>query len=448
MPIHSRHAAAAAGAIAVCSLNSTASAGGYGLEQHSARALGAAFAGAQARAGDPGLAIYNPAAIAGVKGLDLSVNATGVWSRSSYENAAGVLLGAVPIAGRSDDRNIGANAVIPALAIASPLTDRITFGLTVHSPFGLKTSYAPDSAVRYQAQLSEAKTIAAMPTLAIDLTDNFTIAGGLRVQYIDLSVTATIDAGGAAAASMVPGFIPGSSDLPAEFDGDDVEIGFAAGFQASLTPQLTVGGSYFSKIDHDIEGDASFDLAASTAGQALNALAGLFAPSTFASDFNTPASAGLGVEYAANERLTLLASATWLNWSTFEDVSLVFSNPAQPPEILNQDWNDGWTLSLGGELDAGASTVLRAGFMYDATPVNDAFASPRIPDADRYWVTAGVTQLLGEHLSADLGLAVAFFDDRQISLPGVAPEDLLRGSLDATLETTAFAVSGRLRYSF
>ncbi|HNS85979.1 MAG TPA: outer membrane protein transport protein [Parvularculaceae bacterium] len=447
MPNAARHVFAASFLAAIGS-QSNALAGGFALEQHNARALGAAFAGAQARRADPGLAVYNPAAIAGVDGVDFSANASGIWSRSSYENAQGALFGVAPISGTSSARNYAGDALIPTLVVAAPLSERITIGLSVHSPFGLNSDFESDSVIRYQAQLSEAKTIAATPMIAIALTDDVVIAGGLRVQYFDLSVTAIIDAGGIAAANMVPGFAPGSSDLPAAFDGDDVEIGFTAGFQASLTPQLTIGGSFASKADHDIEGDASFDLAVSPAAQALNALAGAFAPSSFASAFNTPAMAGFGVEYAASDRWTLLASTTWSGWSNFEDVTLIFDNPAQPPEILNQNWKDGWTLSLGSEFAAREATTLRAGFMYDATPVNAAFASPRIPDADRYWATVGVTQILGERLSADLGVAVAFFEDREIGISGLSPADQLRGSLDATIKATAYAVSGRLRYSF
>lgn len=427
---------------------SPASAGGFALEQHNARALGAAFAGAQARRADAGFAVYNPSAIAGLGGVDLSLNATGVWSKSSYDNAQATLFGVSPVAGLSSDRDFGGDAIIPTLAIAAPAADGIVIGLTLHSPFGLKTTFAPQSVIRYQAQESEAKTLAATPMVAIELADGFSIGGGLRIQYVDLTVTAMIDAGGIAAANMVPGFLPGSSDLAASFDGDDFEIGFVAGFQAALSPRFNVGGSYASKINHDIDGDAAFDIASSAAGQTLNALAGLFAPTTFTSDFNTPATAGFGLEFEANERLTLLASTTWSNWSTFENVTLAFANPAQPPEILVQNWSDGWAISLGGEIEATRATTLRAGFMYDSTPVADAFASPRIPDADRYWATVGVTQDVGERLSFDLGLAVAFFEDRPIRLQGIAPEDQLRGALSADLETTAIAVSGRLRYSF
>jgi len=441
-------ATAVAGVVALQALVSGAAAGGFALEQQNARALGAAFAGAQARRTDPGFAVYNPASIAGVLGPDLSVNATGVWSITSYENAQGTLFGVAPISGAADGEDFDGDAVIPNFSIAAPLNDRIAIGLLVHAPFGLSTNFGPSSVIRYQAQKSEALSIAVSPTVAIALTDDLSIAGSVRIQYFDLSVTAIVDAGGVAAANSIPGFLPGSSDLPASFNGNDVAVGFTAGFMAALGQRVVIGGSYASKISHDIEGDAVFDLAASGAAQVLNVAAGLFAPTTFVSDFTTPAIAGLGVEISATERFTLLASTTYSRWSAFETVSLIFANPAQPPEILTQNWDDSWSLSVGGEYAAARETTLRAGFMFDDTPVNDAFASPRIPDSDRYWASVGATQNFSERLSADVGVAVAFFADRPIALSGAEPDALIRGSLAADLETTAFAGSLRVRYKF
>ncbi|NWG92479.1 MAG: outer membrane protein transport protein [Parvularculaceae bacterium] len=441
-------ATAVVGLVALQAITSGAAAGGFALEQQNARALGAAFAGAQARRADPGFAAYNPTAIAGLAGPDVSVNATGVWSITSFENAQGTLFGVAPISGAPDGEDFDGDAVIPNLSIAAPLSDRIAIGLLVHAPFGLSTNFDPSSVIRYQAQKSEALSIAVSPTVAIALTDDLSIAGSVRIQYFDLSVTAIVDAGGVAAANSIPGFLPGSSDLPASFNGDDVAVGFTAGFMAALGQRVVIGGSYASKISHDIEGDAVFDLAASGAAQVLNVAAGLFAPTTFVSDFTTPAIAGLGVEISATERFTLLASTTYSRWSAFETVSLIFANLAQPPEILTQNWDDSWSLSVGGEYAAARETTLRAGFMFDDTPVNDAFASPRIPDSDRYWASVGATQNFSERLSADVGVAVAFFADRPIALSGAEPDALIRGSLAADLETTAFAASLRVRYKF
>jgi long-chain fatty acid transport protein len=439
---------ALASASAAIFVSGPALAGGFALEQQNAEALGAAFAGAQAKSADPGFAAYNPAAIGGIAGFDLSVNATGVFTSTRFESARGALFGVAPISGATTGEGFGKPALIPNLSLAAPIGERVTVGIVVNSYFGLKTDFDANSVIRYQARESEALSLAATPIIAVELGEGLTIAAGPRIQYLDLSVTATIDAGGIAGANGFPGFLPGSSDLPASFNGNDVALGFVAGFQATLGESLTIGGAYASRIAHDIKGEAEFALAQSPAAQGLNLVAGLFAPTDFVSDFDTPATAGLGLRFEASERLALLASTTYTRWTAFEEVALVFANPAQPPEILRQEWNDGWTLSVGGEYSLAETTAMRAGFMFDQTPVKDAFASPRIPDADRYWATLGVSQEVSERLSADFGFAVAFFESRPIALAGVSPEAILRGSLSADLETTAYAVSGRLRYRF
>ncbi len=443
-----RTTAALAGGAAIGLFAAPADAGGFAIEQQNAKAMGSAFAGAQARRADPGFAAYNPAAIAGVEGLEFSGNVTGIWPVSSYEGAQGSLLSAAPIAGSASGEGFGGDAVVPNVSIGAPLGSRAAIGLVVHAPYGLKTEYDANSVLRYQAQESEAKSIALSPIIAFELTDTLSIGGSLRIQYFDLSVSAAIDAAGIAAASMIPGFIPGTDDVAATFDGDDVAIGFTAGFLWRASPALTIGGSYASRITHDIEGEAAFDIAQSLAGQTLNGAAGLFAPTRFSSDFNTPALAGLGLSYDLTDRLTLLASTTYTRWSVFENVVLNFDNPAQPPEILTQNWDNGWSVSIGGDYEISAATTLRAGMMYDSTPVNDAFASPRIPDADRYWVTAGASQAFNDKFSADVSVAVAFFEDRPIALDGASPEAFFRGALAATLETTVIAASLRLRYAF
>jgi long-chain fatty acid transport protein len=433
---------------AVDAASSTAIAGGFAIEQQNAAALGAAFAGAQARGADPGFAAYNPAAIGGVDCLDISVSATGVAATSKYRDAQGLLLGSVPISGEDSGGGYMRPAAIPNISLARPLGERLAVGLVLTSHFGLKSDFSADSVLRYQAQSSELLSLAASPTISFKAADGLTLGASLRLQYADLSIGAIIDAAGVAAASLITGFVPGTSDLPAEFGGDDLSLGFAAGFIAEVSPRLTVGGSYSSKITHDIEGDARFDIAQSAAARVLNQAAGLFAPTGFSTEFTTPAIAGVGLSYRACDCLTLLASATWTGWSSFDEVALVFENRAQPPEVLRQDWRDGWSVSAGWEWNFSDDTVFRAGLMYDATPVNAAIASPRIPDADRLWLSIGGSRRLGEKLSGDIGAAVAFFDDRDLVLSGAAPDALFRGSLSTHLAATAFAVSARLRYSF
>lgn len=425
-----------------------AQAGGFNLEHQNAEALGSAFAGAEAKNGDAGFAAYNPAAIGAIDSAEITLSATAVWPIARYDNASATLLGVAPVAGVSGEEGVVDFAVVPNISVAAPVTDRLTIGLVANATFGFSTEYAANSVARYQARNSDVKVLEIAPLAAFELTDRLTIAAGPRFQQIDLTITSTIDAGGIAAASLVPGFAPGSSDLQAAFEGKDWAVGYTAGLHADLTRRLQAGLVWRSKIEHEIEGPAAFDIAASPAAQALNGVVGLFAADAFTTSVALPASAALGLRFAASDRVTLLASAKVTRWSSFEAVALTFNDGATPAEILTQDWRDAWGFSAGGEIEATEATAFRAGFYYDQSPVNGDFASPRIPDGDRYWFAAGVSHNFSSAVSADLGLAYAVFEDRAIDISGAAPEDLFRGALALDFDTQAIALSGSLRWRF
>ncbi len=425
---------------------SPAFAGGFNLEHQNAEALGAAFAGAEAKNGDAGFAAYNPAAIGALDSAEININATAIWPLARYENASATLLGVAPVGGVTAEDGVVDFAIVPNISIAAPLTDRLSVALVANATFGFSTEFGANSIARYQARQSEVTVLEISPIVALELADGLTIAAGPRFQQINLTITSTIDAGGIAAASMIPGFSPGGGDFDAAFEGKNWAVGYTAGLHADLTGRLDVGLVWRSRVDHAIDGTAAFDIAASPAAQILNGLGGLFAADEFQTSVSLPASAGLGARFAAGERVTLLASAKLTRWSSFESISLAFNDGATPAETLTQDWRDAWGFSAGGEIEASDATTFRAGVYYDQSPVNGAFASPRIPDGDRFWFAAGVSHVFSKALSADLGLAYAIFDDRAIAISGSAPEDLFRGALGLDFETQAFALSGRLRW--
>ncbi len=439
---------AAGVALATCAVQS-AGASGFAVEHQNAQAMGSAYAGAQARGADAGYAVYNPAALAGIERLETSSNATILFGKTGYSNATSTLLGAFPAGGLSADDRVLPEAFVASSAIAAPATDRLTIGLTLSTPFGLKSEYDGASAVRYYAQNASLLTLAVAPTAAYRVSDRISIGASLKIEYMDLTASTVVDAGGAAFLNMVPGFAPGSSDLFAEFKGTDVAIGFTAGALVELADGVTFGFSYASKIEHDFDGEVTFDIAGSPAAEILNGATGIFANAGFASTLSLPASYSAGLSARASQRFTLLASASLTRWSIFDRTVFAFDNPAQPPEIITTNWSDSWSFAVGGEYQATDRTTLRAGFSYDETPVTDAFGGPRIPDTDRRWLNAGVTQKINDRMSVDLaGGAVIAPKTRQIRLPGTAPEDILRGALDADVKANTFAASLRLRYKF
>ena len=443
-----RTAFAALAAAMTVQVPTMARAGGFNLDHQNAAALGAAFAGAEATRSQAAFAAYNPAAIGVAGHLDVALSVTGVFPSSEYSDASATLLGVAPVAGQSASDGTIQNAAIPNFSLSYTPIEHLSFGLVVNTPFGLDTEYTDGSILRYQAQRTALLAVEVTPIVAYEIWPGIVAAAGVRVQYVDLSVTSIIDAGGIAAANSIPGFAPGSSDMPASFNGDDTAVGYTLGIQASPHRMIDLGVAYFSAIEHSIGGNSHFALGSSVAGQTLNGLTGVFSAENFDTKIDTPASLAIGLRLNATDRLRVLFSERVMFWSRFDIVSLSFDDGVTPNERLTQNWRDSTMTSLGVEYDLPSRTTLRAGYMYDESPVRGRFASPRIPDSDRHWISLGVSQSVTDQISADLGLAYAFFDERKIRLSGTATENTLRGSLEADIDSSAVAASLGVRYRF
>ena len=61
-------------------------------------------------------------------------------------------------------------------------------------------------------------------------------------------------------------------------------------------------------------------------------------------------------------------------------------------------------MSLGAEYDVSDKLTLRAGTMFDESPINDDFRGFRVPDGDRTWLSAGLSYDVG-HFTANLSYA-------------------------------------------
>ena len=431
----------------LATISAPAFASGFALNAQNAETLGAAMAGAQAERAKPSMAYYNPASIVGVEGVEGSFSVFGVFVDSSYENSSGTLLGLAPVQGAAAGESAIGDGVFPDVAIAGRVNDRLYFGVSFNTPFGFDSSYADDSVIRYHGTVSKVVSVSATPILGVALTDQWSIAGGVRIQYMDVSLDGAIDAAGIATASMIPGFTPGTDDVFFSLDTNDFAFGYVAGIQGQVTPLLRVGASFTSKIDHDFTGDADFNLGNSVAGQML-AVGGLFQDTGFTSEITAPGQYQLGAALKVTPRMKLLASTTLTRWSRFEQILAVFDNVAQPPELITQNWRDAWTGSAGAEFSLFPTSTARVGVMYEQTPLNDEFASPRIPDANRVWISAGLSQKVGPAAELHFGASYVFIGDRPIDQPGVRPENLFRGSAMTNINVDALIVSAGLDFGF
>src|SRR5579864_2867489 len=147
---------------------STAQAAGYGLKEHSADAMAAAYAGAAATDSDASYLAYNPASLGGVKDWDFSIDAIEILSGSSATYTTALTSAGTQAGGLEDPKAFIGNALVPGLGLRKRLSDKWAVGLTIGAPWGLATSYPQNWAGRYYALKSELLTINAAPTVSYE----------------------------------------------------------------------------------------------------------------------------------------------------------------------------------------------------------------------------------------------------------------------------------------
>lgn len=246
------------------------------------------------------------------------------------------------------------------------------------------------------------------PTVAWRALSGLTLGVSLNVSYAtvdmqlfpDTSVRADLDRSGVAGDSP--------SDHFFGMDGKDISgvgYGLRVGFQYE-TGALSLGGSYASEIDLDLDGG--------TMAMNLSALGlGKVPYDCSMSGLTWPRQAGIGLAYRVGPRLLLAADVDRVEWSSaISTITVSLDNPGQPgapPDRqvpLRMGWNDQWVWALGTEISQGRSWVARLGYNHGKSPVPDSMLRPLFPAIAEGHVTGGAGYTRGPWIF-DLALEYA-----------------------------------------
>ena len=403
---------------------SGAAAGGFGLREQSAYYQGYSFAGTAA--GGDGLAsmFWNPAALSFSPGLNMEANVTWIAPHASIDvySATGPIfgnnLGTMGVGDIVDD------AAVPATYITYAW-DRIAVGLAINAPFGLITDAPCNWSGRYYGCYSRIFDMNIQGSIAYKVNDWLTIGGGFNVNYIDARLSN----------AQVLGAAPLTFGA-AQVDGDSIGYGVNLGALLTLAPGTTIGLGYRSQIDQELNGTIT-PLVLNNPVAKLPAQAGLLLPDQ----------ATLSLRSKLTPNFTVLGTVEWTNWSTVQQLKV--ESIAAPPSILNLQWNDGWFFSGGVEYQWDPRLALRAGIAYELTPVPDETRSPRLPDTNRLWLSAGLTYAVTDKLALDLAYTHIFGEEGSINQSAADLGNGLRGSLvGAVTDGYVDIVSVALRYKF
>ena len=357
---------------------------GFQISEATVSGLGRAFAGAGVAGDDVSDMFYNPAGMFLAEGRQFQAGLSIIDSKSDFSGTA------TPLGGPEDDG--GETGAVPNFYYVFPESGNLKYGIGITAPFGLATEYDSNWAGRYQAIKSELKTIDINPAIAYKVNDQFSIGAGISLQYAEAELTQARFLG------------PGVPDGRSKVDGDNWDFGFNLGAMFSPSDSTRFGIGFRSKVSQKVEGDLNVT---SPTGATLVA-AGAEA------EVDLPETVYLGAFHSLNEKVDLLASARWTNWSRFDELRIKFDN-GLPDSVTPENWDDSWTLSIGTNYHLNNEWTLRAGYAHDESPVPDEDRTARIPDSDRDWFTLGASYTPNPNFTVDLGYAHLSGDDATIN---------------------------------
>ena len=431
-------------------------AAGFALKEQSATAQGNAFAGATAGADDISYMFFNPAGLTRHGGMQAAASLSLIVPKATFDlESASTVLG-TPISGDDGGGDVGKDAVVPSLYLTWATRYDLHLGLGVNAPFGLKTHYEDNWAGRYHALDSRATTVNINPAAAYEVTDGLSMGVGAQIQYIDVKLSNAVDFGtiaalGAASSPTLAAALAGAGITPspgnAQQDGrvvlrgHDVGFGFNFGMLYELSKSTRFGIAYRSRIEHTLDDDdVDFDLG--NVGGVLNAATGQFADGGVKADFEAPESFSFGVHHDINDQWSVMAEAAWTRWSAFDALIIEFDNPADDPSFTDESWKDSWFLSLGATYRPTEALTLRGGIAFDEGTVKDAERrTPRIPEADRYWVSIGAGYRLKDWLSLNAAYTHLFLPEVSTNLRASDQGNLARGDLSGSYDSNVDIVS-------
>ena len=412
-------------ACAIAATGNQALAAGFSIREQSAAGLGAAFAGAATGYGDLSSMFYNPATVTRHEGIKGQADASLIIPFSKATNGTGssalggAILDTSTGAAISSSGNIGVVAAVPSTYASYALSPNMYFGLSVNAPFGLSTKADANWIGRYHGVESSIQTIDVNPVLGYKINSMLSVAAGPTMQYMKAKLTSAVDMQTAAG---IPGPVTGALDGFNTTKGDDIGIGFSAGILFTPTPLTSIGLGYRSAVKHTLKGTST------TTGPVAAVAAALTGSIT--GKITTPETVSLGIRQKVSDRFSLLGTAEWTNWSRFKNLTINISTGAS--SVTNESWKDSWYFALGGEYKWSENTTFRAGAAYELSSVPDATRTPRLPDNDRIWLSAGATHKVNGWLDVNMGLTHIFVKKARVNLTVADPTNLGRGNLAAT----------------
>ena len=355
---------------------------GFALYEYSGRAT--AMGGAvMANKAEPASLATNPALITELEGTQAQVGVT-VVTADAKTTVGG------------DSRTLKNDVwYLPNFYITQKWSDQVSVGLGGFSRYGLGGEYQdpvqtwPGSNLAYKVKL---ETFSFTPTIAVKANDEFSIAMGLEAMIIGFSQSSYFNA---------------DPRNPGNFEISGSGVSWGGNFSFVYKPQWAekwaLGAMYRSKVKQNLHGridagDKTFPAINIHGADAEGAI-------------SLPDSLSAGISFRPTDAWTLEAGIVGTFWSAYDQILIQYKDSETSPVIRNKKkYNDVYRLNFGTEYMLTPNWALRAGYVFDKSPINQNEMDTLVPVDDRHIASVGVGYQT-EKWSVDFAYAHVFERD-------------------------------------
>jgi len=357
-------------------LASPVSAGGLWLNQFGDFAAGRASAGASAGVDEASTIIHNPASSLQLDGSQMFL-------------AAGVILTDIqfdieesnPISGFDDGGDAGLDAPVSSFAYVHDTgSDKWNAGFYVAGMSGAGLEYNDDWVGRFQTTQVEILILSMAPTVAYQVTDQFSIGAAAQYYYGSLDLKLAI-----------PSVRPDVDNGKGKLDGTDTGFSFALGGVYEISESTRVGINYQSEVDLNFDGNLKIPANSVKVDSSTELpLAQMIRAS---------------LSHKLDDQISFHFTVGWDDWSTLDEVFVAL--PSQGAS-LEKNWDDTYHYAAGFQYAVNRKWDITAGLAYDTSPVSAQDRTADLPVDRQVRLNAGARYALRENL--DLGGFVNYTD--------------------------------------
>ena len=399
----------------LCGLGGVASANAFVLAEHDAMATGRGNASV-ATDTDPSAIFYNPGGIAVAEGTAVTIGSSLIFASGAF----------TPEGSSTKTSTDTGPAVLPSIFVTSRVHELVTVGIGFHAPFGLAISWPTSAPTTDVIKEQSLRTYFISPVVGFNLNKyvpGLTIGGGLDIVPATVELTQYIFFGDT----------QGQAHLGAKATGFGGRIG--AMYAPPSLKQLSVGVMWRSNVTEDFTGTGNFDIAAP-----YRTL--LPADGPVSTSLTLPQAVTGGIAVRPIDNLEIELDAIWVNWAKFN--TLAITSQANAGGTMTTTTTEGYenktSFRAGIEYKLPEQNLaVRAGYIYDPTPIPAAYLTAQLPDVDRNDLTAGASYKFGTY-AINASALVVLPSSRDTAM-GATP--LHKGKYDVSAFVASLSFTGR-----